>query len=120
MQIAFLRSVGANIPHFQLLASLFTLLLSYPAMLMKSQAGDLTLTWFFFLHLDPTFYAQQLLVILLFNWIQHTKPDIKQQILSLSTHPIDVWLILTQDDIVKLPVISDFQTLSIQQNILTS
>ncbi len=69
-----------------------------------------------FSDLDPTFYGQhafQLLLILFFNRIQHTKPNITQRVLTLSTR-----LILTQDDIVQL--LSDFRTLSIQQNILTS
>ena len=69
-----------------------------------------------FSNLDSTLYAQhtfQLLLILFFNRIQDTKPDITQRILTLSTRSI-----LTQDDIVQL--LSGFRTLSIQQNILTS
>ncbi len=61
----------------------------------------------------PSQHAFQLLLILLFNRFQHTKPDITPRISILSTRSI-----LRQDDIVQL--LSDFLTLSIQQNILTS
>jgi len=132
MHVAFLRSVGADIPHFSSVGTPI-----YPSVALNNAARAIWLLdvdavhrfdaslWTIlkahfnlkiFSDLDPTFHAQhafQLLLILFFNRIQHTKPDITQRILTLSTR-----LILTHDDIVQL--LSDFRTLSIQQNTLTS
>ncbi len=132
MHAAFLHSFDTDIPHFSAVGTPI-----YPTATLNNAAREIWLLdvdaiyhlmaslWpilkshfnlKIFSNLDSTFYAQhafQLFLILLFNRIQHTKPDITQRILTLSTRSI-----LTQDDVVQLP--SDFLTLSIQQNILTS
>jgi hypothetical protein len=136
VSVAFLRSVGADIPHFSSVGTLI-----YLSVALNNAAREIWLLdvdavhrlnvylWpilkahfnlKIFSNLDSIFYAQhafQLLLILFFNRIQHTKPDITQRILTenltLSTRSI-----LTQNDNVQL--LSDLRTLSIQQNILTS
>jgi hypothetical protein len=134
MHVAFLRSVGADIPHFSRAAA-GTPTWIYLTVVFNNAACEIWLLdvdtvhslnvslWpilkaLIFSNLDSILYAPsqhafQLLLILLFNRFQHTKPDITPRISILSTRSI-----LRQDDIVQL--LSDFLTLSIQQNILTS